>query len=117
MVTDIYVTQLQKLIEDGIIEERLVDEAVTRILQMKNRLGLFENPYRFADSVREPHLLRCPEHRKLAKKAAMESFVLLKNDGILPLDRQSGKICFAGPYVDEKRICGSWSFQAEPRCV
>lgn len=110
MMTGIYATELQALIEDGEVEESLLDEAVLRVLELKNDLGLFENPYRFLDEEKEKETILCKEHRALARRAAAESFVLLKNeDGILPLDTAK-KIVFIGPYTNNKNIYGAWSF-------
>lgn len=59
-----------------------------RILELKNKLGLFENPYKDADEEKEQQLILCKEHRELAREAARKSFVLLKNEEqILPLDK------------------------------
>ena len=66
------------LIEEGSISERLIDEAVWRVLTLKNDLGLFENPYRGADLDEEKYFATI-EHRELARKVASESLVLLKN--------------------------------------
>ena len=115
MMTGVYATELQGLIEDGEVDESLLDEAVLRVLELKNDLGLFENPYRFLDEDKEKKTILCEEHRSLARKAAAESFVLLKNeDHILPLD-QKKKIAFIGPYVNNKNIYGSWSFIGDPK--
>ena len=117
MMTEIYANHLKKLVEEGKVEEKLIDEAAYRILRLKNRLGLFENPYKNADEVYDEALEIEGEHRALARVAAAESFVLLKNDGILPLvkkadaaeNSQHTGIALIGPYVKEKQICGSWS--------
>ncbi|MCI5649966.1 MAG: beta-glucosidase BglX [Fusicatenibacter sp.] len=117
MMTSVYAANLCRLVEEGKVEESLIDEAVTRILELKNKLGLFENPYKDADPEKEKKLILCKEYRDLARKAAAESFVLLKNDGILPLDLQK-KIAFVGPYTENQEIKSSWSFTGDEKdCV
>lgn len=117
MMTGIYSEQLAKLVKEGTIPESLVDEACLRILTLKNKLGLFENPYKDADEAKEKTVIRSEKHRALAKKAAAESFVLLKNEKkILPLKKTS-KIAFVGPYVKSRNLFGSWSFIAEAKDV
>lgn len=115
MTTNIYVTQLKKLVEKGRISTDLIDEAVFRVLQLKNRLGLFENPYKDGDEAAEQELHLCEEHRRLSRICAEESFVLLKNDGVLPLPKEGSKIAFIGPYTEAKGISGSWSFFADEK--
>ena len=117
MMTGIYCENLCRLVREGKISEDLIDESCMRILELKNKLGLFENPYKDADAEKEKEYNLCPEHRALAKKAAEESFVLLKNDGILPLDTTK-KIAFVGPYTDNHEIKSSWSFTGDSKdCV
>lgn len=117
MMTGIYSEQLAELVKEGTIPEALVDEACLRILTLKNKLGLFENPYKDADEAKEKTVIRSEKHRALAKKAAAESFVLLKNEEkILPLKKNS-KIAFVGPYVKSRNLFGSWSFIAEAKDV
>ena len=117
MMTDVYTGHLTQLIESGKVNPALVDEAVMRVLILKNELGLFENPYKDADPEAERKLLLCKEHRSLTRKAAAESFVLLKNEAVLPLDKKD-KTVFVGPYVDEKELTGSWTVFARPgHCV
>lgn len=110
MVAGIYAKRLEKLVTEGKVSEKLIDESVLRVLQLKNNLGLFENPYKGADEKEEKKWCLCEEHRELAKKAAEKSFVLLKNEEqILPLDMKK-KIAFIGPYTDSQKILGAWSF-------
>jgi beta-glucosidase len=110
MMSMIYCNRLKDLLEEGTITEEMIDESVMRILELKNKLGLFENPYKDADAEEEKRLLLCEEHRSLSRKMAAESFVLLKNEeNILPLPTEGKRIAFIGPYADCKRIHGSWS--------
>jgi len=78
----------------GEVDMGEIDQAVYRILLGKFRLGLFENPYA-ADGIEER--LNPPEARALALQAALESCVLLKNDGVLPLKPDAGRIALIGP--------------------
>lgn len=117
MMTSVYAANLCKLVEDGEIEESLIDECVLRILELKNKLGLFENPYKDADPDKEKEVLLCQEHRKLAREAAVKSFVLLKNEGVLPVNKEQ-KIAFIGPFTSNNQIKSSWSFTGDDKdCV
>lgn len=109
MMTGIYSERLLELIQNGTVEESLVDEAAMRILELKNKLGLFENPYKDADEEKSREIILCREHRELARECARKSFVLLKNEGILPI-RKEQKTAFIGPYTDNHNILGAWSF-------
>lgn len=113
MMTGCYCKNLRKLIEEGKIEAALIDEAVFRILNLKNELGLFENPYKDADEKEEKEILLCKEHRNEARRAAIETFVLLKNEGVLPLKNEE-KVAFIGPYVSNCEIYGAWSMFGRP---
>ena len=79
MCTPAYADNLERLVNEGKISQKLVDEAVMRVLQLKNKLGLFENPYKDADEQVEQTISLCAEHRALARRAVCESIVLLKN--------------------------------------
>lgn len=115
MVSNAYVKYLAELVREGEVPERLVDEAVMRILKLKNELGLFENPYKDGCAQKEQELFCCEEHRALARRMAASSFVLLKNEQILPLQKSFGeKLAFIGPYADHVEMYGSWSFPAKP---
>ena len=88
MMSGIYAEKLKELVRNGKVDEKHIDDAVMRILKLKNKLGLFENPYKDADKEAEKKWILCKEHRKLAREAARKSFVLLKNEGILPVDQK-----------------------------
>ncbi|WP_040215005.1 beta-glucosidase BglX [Clostridium polynesiense] len=108
-----YVNNLKSLIEDGEISEKLIDDAVLRILSLKNKLGLFENPFRSSSIKESEETCCCEEHLKIAREAAGSSMVLLKNDGVLPLNKER-KIALIGPFADEKNILGPWSIYGKP---
>lgn len=113
MVTNVYANHLEQQIREGKLPMEWLDASVLRILTLKNKLGLFENPYKDGDESYDEMPEIEAAHRSFARKAAAETFVLLKNDGILPLPQapteQVKSIAFVGPYVEEKKICGSWS--------
>ena len=112
MMAGDYSRHLDELIDEGRISEELLDESVMRILQLKNELGLFENPYKGLDLVKEKELCLCDKHKELAKKAARESFVLLKNEGNLPI-KKGKKIACIGPYTNRKKLLSSWAIMGE----
>ncbi|RCX18568.1 beta-glucosidase [Fontibacillus phaseoli] len=109
MMTSAYVLELARLVSDGLVDESLIDEAVLRILRLKEKLGLFENPLRGADPEAEREVVYCKEHLEAAKELAVKSCVLLKNEGALPL-RQGQRIALIGPFVQSGDILGNWSW-------
>ena len=92
-------------VQSGRIPERMVDEAVLRILEVKFRLGLFEKPV--ADLEDFPDCRA--QHRQTALEAARETIVLLDNDGTLPLKPDCGHIFVCGPNADSQTILGDWA--------
>mgnify|MGYP000912382419 CR=1 FL=1 len=108
MATTNFARYAEALIEAGELYESLIDEAVLRILQLKDNLGLFDNPYRGADPIKEKELLLCHEHRNAARRIAAKSMVLLKNDGVLPLSKTINKLAVIGPYTEPINILGCW---------
>lgn len=119
MMSGAYPAYLKELLKEGQISESLIDESVLRILELKNRLGLFEHPYKGADEERERQEFLSDGNRKLAQTAAERSFVLLKNEeGILPIQNKKGKkAAFIGPYTDCREMMGSWSFAGDTKDV
>ncbi|MCE5251971.1 glycoside hydrolase family 3 C-terminal domain-containing protein [bacterium] len=104
---NVYGDALIEAIRDGLVSEKALDDAVGRILSVKFRLGLFENPYVDTDSA--DGIYDSPAHRELALKAARESIVLLKNDGaVLPLKKNPKKIVVIGRDADVAKL-GSYS--------
>jgi beta-glucosidase len=113
MKTPVYANHLEALVEQNKVDVKLIDEAVLRILHLKNDLGLFEDPYRGCDTGIEKATLHSDEHREKARNLAAESMVLLKNDNqVLPLDKNK-KIALIGPYADETSLVGLWAFTAD----
>lgn len=86
-----------------------LDEAVRRVLRLKFRAGLFQNPY--TDPTRERTAELTPENLKVARRAAQESLILLKNQNdLLPLDKSVKTIAVVGPLADDKaEQLGSWA--------
>jgi beta-glucosidase len=90
---------------DGTLSSRVIDNAVERVLRLKFELGLFENPY--VDPNQAKELNGHPNHRNLAKEAALQSIVLLKNDSnLLPLSKDLSSIAIIGPDAAEARLGG-----------
>ena len=109
MVRSAYYQYLPELVREGTIPEEMLDQAVLRVLRLKNELGLFENPYHGADEQKEKELYLCPAHREIARRAAEESAVLLKNEGILPFPKTLRRLALIGPFAEEKHLTGFWS--------
>jgi beta-glucosidase len=109
MASICYVNYLKEHIESGRVEMRLLDEAVERVLKLKDDLGLFEDPFKGASIEREQQLVRSRAHLMASKQAALESAVLLQNDGILPI-KKGLKVGIIGPYATTRQTNGPWSW-------
>ena len=106
---------MKELLEDGGITMEDLDRSVARMLWCKFTLGLFENPY--VEEEREQQVMHCDEHRTLALDIARKSAVLLKNDGILPLDRSRyRRIAVLGPNAD-RAVMGDYCIEPEHETV
>ena len=116
MMAGDYSRHLEELIESGKVSEKLLDESVWRVLELKNKLGLFENPYKGLDIEKEKELCLCDGHKELARRAARESFVLLKNENALPIEKKK-KIACIGPYTNRRKMLSSWAIIGEEAAV
>ncbi|MCA9734869.1 MAG: beta-glucosidase BglX [Deferribacteres bacterium] len=110
MVSNIYLTKLKQAIEKKELPIAIVDEAVRRVLKLKYRAGLFEDPYRYQDTNREKQLLLHSDHLKASREVARQSIVLLKNENqILPLNNNIQSIAVIGALAtDGRSSLGSW---------
>ena len=105
---ELYYKYLVGLVEDGEVHERVIDDAVRRILEMKARLGLFDDPYLYCDAEREKEIVYSEANLEAARDVARKSMVLLKNDGTLPLQKGE-KIAVIGELASSTRdLLGSW---------
>jgi beta-glucosidase len=112
LVGECYSRYLAALVAEGRIAERDVDAACRRILHAKEKLGLFDNPYRGLDENKRVAVTLTPQTRRLAREAAAKSCVLLKNDGVLPLARDR-TIALVGPLADSRgNMQGTWAVAA-----
>lgn len=108
-----YSNNLKKLIDKNKISISQIDEAVLRILELKNELGLFETPYGYSNKKIEKKYIYSTKNLEKANKLTEETFVLLKNkNNILPINKNK-KIALIGPYIDNKKISSSWSIFVE----
>ncbi len=89
---------------DGRIPQSRIDDAVRRILRIKFELGLFEQPY--VDETAIATLIDIAAHKKLAQEAAAKSFVLLKNESVLPVRKQPASVALIGTDAVEGRLGG-----------
>ena len=116
MADRMYQKYLATLLEEGKVDMKLVDESVRRVLRVKFRLGLFEQPYVEEKPESEMYLL--PKSLEIAEKAAAESMVLLKNENsVLPLE-DVGTIAVIGPVAsDSTQHLGNWGARARAEDV
>jgi beta-glucosidase len=108
MATRAYLEQLPQLVEERRVALALVDDAVRRILTVKHRLGLVDEPYRAAPKT---SIILCDSHRALARGVAQQCVVLLKNDNrALPLAKGLRSLAVVGPLADDpQNQIGCWA--------
>ena len=109
MCSEAFTATLEKSLLEGKVTMAYIDLACRRVLEAKYKLGLFADPYRYCDKSRRATDIYTQEHRQAARQLATETFVLLKNDHVLPLKKQ-GIIALIGPLADSKNnVPGSWA--------
>lgn len=115
MVSSGYFTTLKQALDNKAVTMTMIDKACRRVLEAKYRLGLFEDPYKYCDTTSVAGKIYTPEHRRVAREIATETFVLLKNaNQTLPL-APKGRIALIGPMADAaNNMCGMWSMTCTP---
>ncbi|MFN8209001.1 MAG: glycoside hydrolase family 3 N-terminal domain-containing protein [Bacteroidales bacterium] len=113
-----YLDELVDLVKNGVVEEKLVNDAVRRILRVKFMLGLFDDPYKYCNTDREKEMILHPGHLVAAAEMAKRSMVLLRNEGqILPLKKDQ-TIAMIGPMARAQAdLMGPWSAKGEGKDV
>lgn len=106
MVSSTYLAYGPELLQaDAELQEK-VNAAVWKVLELKNEFGLFETPY--ADAEAEKMTIMQHNHLELAEQAALQSCVLLKNNGALPISVQAQKILLLGEFAQTQELLGAW---------
>jgi len=106
-----FINHLEELVKEGKVSEKSIDDAVRNILRLKFRMGIFDNPY--VDEAQAGSMDYAEEHLAAAKQAALESAILLKNDGVLPL-KSAKTILLVGPMADNPYDqMGTWTFDGQ----
>ncbi len=115
MKTAVYANQLKNVITGNDYMLELLNEAVYRVLKLKNDMGLFEDPFRGLQEIvkRSTSSILSDDHKQAALSLAEESVVLLKNgNDVLPLSREM-KVALIGPYAEENSTLGMWAIKGE----
>ncbi len=110
MVGEGFLTTLKKSLSEGKVTQAEIDTAARRILEAKYDLGLFDNPYKHGDAKLAAKEVYSMENRNIARSAAAQSMVLMKNENqILPL-KKAGTVAVIGPLVNNSmNMPGTWS--------
>lgn len=114
MMSYSYISHMEELVNEGKVSMETLDNAVRNILRIKIRLGLFENPY--IDESKVESAFYSAESLEAARKSAVESAVLLTNNGVLPLNKTKVKtVLVTGPMADAPHDqLGTWTFDGDP---
>ena len=117
MTSGAYVQCLPEALDRGLITMAAIDASVSRVLRLKERLGLFDDPYRRGSVASQPS--RAAERRELAREAGRRAIVLMTNRAeILPLSPKIGRIAVIGPLAAAPgEMLGSWASAAKPEEV
>ncbi|HPR97247.1 MAG TPA: glycoside hydrolase family 3 N-terminal domain-containing protein [Thermotogota bacterium] len=109
--TKCYTTPLEKYVEEGKVSMEVIERSLERLLRLKFEMGIFDHPY--IDLSKIPVSLNTAAHRAVSERAAEKSFVLLKNDGLLPLAKEIRSIAVIGPNAaDGRNQLGDYSTPA-----
>ncbi|MEC0236174.1 glycoside hydrolase family 3 N-terminal domain-containing protein [Paenibacillus kribbensis] len=106
MVSTLYLEHYEQILEENPALIQDIDAAVLKILQLKNEMGLFENP--FVNEARENEVLMNPRFLEHAKDIAKRTCVLLKNEQMLPISKEYKKIIIVGPFAGSNQLLGNW---------
>ena len=113
MVSTCYEKHLEKLVHSGSVKLEILEDSVRRVLEMKLKLGLLENPYTAENLGVDVYLNE--HHKKIALDSATESMVLLENkDNLLPLEIELQKILLTGPMAHAREeLFGTWTLDGK----
>ena len=95
---------LKGAVSEGLVSEATIDRSLQRLFEARIRLGMFDPPENVPYNAIRPEVIDCPAHRSLALEAARRSMVLLKNDGLLPLNQGLQKLAVIGPNADSLAV-------------
>lgn len=113
MVGEGFLNTMKKSLQEGKVTLAQINKACERILIAKYQLGLFDDPYRYCNEQRSTTEVFTAANRAEARKIAAQSFVLLKNNKVLPI-ATGKKIALVGPLADAKEnMTGTWSVGAD----
>lgn len=113
MVNRCYPDTLKQLVKAGKVSVKQIDAAVRRILRVKFKMGLFDNPYKYCDSEKEKSVWMSKENQAKALEMSRRSIVLLKNENVLPFAKTK-KVAVIGPLADaQKEMNGCWAWLGE----
>jgi len=113
MMSSAYVENLEALLAEGRITMAQIDRSVLNVLRLKEKLGLLDDPYRYCSEQREKEMHYAPAHLQASYEIAGKSMVLLKNDGVLPLNK-GRRIAVIGPLAIAKNdLLGTWKARGD----
>lgn len=117
MMSHVFTAHLEELVASGAVKEKDIDNAVRNILRIKSRLGLFDNPY--VDVDRAAEVQYNDSIMDAAYRTALESAILLRNEGALPVDiSRVRRILVTGPMADAPHDqMGTWTFDGQKECT
>ncbi|HAS8439898.1 TPA: beta-glucosidase BglX [Vibrio vulnificus] len=119
MTSQYYLKYLPKLVREGRVSEKMVDDAVRRVLKLKQKAGLLNAPFARFDEQRERQQLLSKQNWQVTKDITRKSLVLLKNNNnVLPVANRVKNIAIIGPYAKHKEaLLGWWSAKGDPKDV